>query len=405
MAVFPQLRASLGKFERFIEDRRPDYPGNSGGPLVNRKGEVIGVNTLGLTGAQNQNYAIAMSHAKPIVEDLQGSLNRHYIGLNLVPNTYADFYGTEQGMAIIGVASGSPASQIGIQQADLLLKMENSSVTNEEDACGILRSHGDGDQIKVQVLRVTSGEVLEGELTMGKLGPADDRTAKLEVVGTLATEEPAEEPVAEEPAEEPSSEEPTAPAATGDNTGGEEDTSIVIASGFDSDDGEWPTGDNEDFSGQIVTGRYEMQLKTPEQYLTVSPDKASNVGDAAISTEIVIEGSPGYGGVMMRYAENGDQRSMYACWINNEGQYGCAKAINSEWSVLVEPTSDDIIKRNDVNRITMAVIGSELLFDINDKEVFTGTDDSLAEGASGFYIENFGEPIKVFYDNMAIVEP
>lgn len=395
-----QLGASLGKFENLLKIDVPINPGNSGGPLVNRKGEVIGVNTLGLAGAQNQNYAIAMSHAKPIIQDLQESLNRHYIGLNLVPNTYADFYGTEEGMAIVGVASGSPASQVGIQQADLLLKMENTSVTSDEDACGILRSRGDGDQIKVQVLRVTTGEVLEGELTMGKVGPADDRTAKLEVISTLAAEAPAEDPAAEEPA----AAEATAPAASSDNTGGA-DTSIVVASGFDSDDGEWPTGDNDDFSGLIVDGRYEMQLKTPEQYLTVSPDKAGNVGDAAISTEIVIEGSPGYGGVMMRYAENGDQRSMYVCWINNEGQYGCAKSVNSEWTVLIEPTSDEIIKRDNVNRITMAVIGSELLFDINDKEVFTVTDDSLTEGAAGFYVENFDQPIKVFYDNMAIVEP
>jgi hypothetical protein len=391
-----QLKAALGKYEDLIKIDAAINPGNSGGPLINRRGEVIGVNTLGFTDAQNQNYAIAMSHAKPIIEDLQEGRNRNYIGLNLVPNTFADYFGTEDGMAIIGVSSGSPASQVGVQQADLLLKVESSSVNSEEDVCSILRSHGDGDQLRLQILRAATGEILEGEVTMGKVGAADEGAAKLQVVGTLAAPE---EPAAE----------PTEVATGGDSGGGTgdapADTSAVITSDFSEDNGDWPTGDTEDFSGLVVNGQYVMQLKTPQQYLTVSPDAASDVSDGAISTEVTIGGATGFAGVMMRYKDENDQRSMYVCWINNSSEFGCSKNVNNSWTVLVSPTNDSVIKPNDVNRITMAVIANNILFDINDKEVASFTDDSLTGGSAGFYIENFDEPVTAYYDNAAIVRP
>jgi hypothetical protein len=231
---------------------------------------------------------------------------------------------------------------------------------------------------------------------MGKIGPAADDTAKLQVVGTLAAqEEPTDAPEAP-PAEEPAGE------AT-NNSG--DDSTAVIASDFSEDNGEWPTGENDDFAGKVVDGRYELQLKTSQQYLTVSPDAASDVADGAISTEVTINGATGYAGVMMRYKEENEQRSMYICWINNNGQFGCAKNINNSWTPLVSPKADDAVKVNDVNRITLAVIGNNILFDINDKEVASLTDDSLTGGAAGFYIENFDDPVVAYYDNTAIVRP
>ncbi|MDQ3928209.1 MAG: trypsin-like peptidase domain-containing protein [Chloroflexota bacterium] len=168
-----KLHTQRDKLEDVIQMTAFVTHGNSGGPLVNHKGEVIGINTRIFYTSSGErepgiNFAISMSHAKPIIEQLQEGKNRHYIGLNLYPNLFADYFGTNEGMAVVGVASGSPASQVGIEPADLLLKLEGTSVADEVDVCNILRSHADGDQLSVQLYRKTTDEVLEGELTMGE---------------------------------------------------------------------------------------------------------------------------------------------------------------------------------------------------------------------------------------------
>ncbi|HET6261287.1 MAG TPA: trypsin-like peptidase domain-containing protein, partial [Chloroflexia bacterium] len=169
-----KLSTQRYQFEDLIQTNAAITHGNSGGPLVNTRGEVIGINTLGFYTAEGErepgiNFAIAMSHAKPIIKELEQGKNRHYIGLNLYPNIFADYFGTDEGMAVIGLASGSPASQVGIKAADLLLKLEGTTIASEEDVCNILRSHSDGDQLRVQLFRKETGEVLEGEVTIGKV--------------------------------------------------------------------------------------------------------------------------------------------------------------------------------------------------------------------------------------------
>jgi hypothetical protein len=236
-------------------------------------------------------------------------------------------------------------------------------------------------------------------MTMGQVGAADATTARLAVVGSIVAEEtevPAEEPVEPEaPAEEPAV----------DTTEEEDGFHVLLSSNFDEDTGDWPSGETDDFAGRVVDGHYELELKSAQQYLTSSPDKALNIADAAISSEVLIEGASGFGGVMLRYSEVDDQRSMYVCWVNNDGKFGCSKAVNNEWTVLVEPTTDAVIKPNDVNRLTLVTIGNQILFDVNDKELASFTDDSLAEGGAGYYAENFDEPLKVKFDNVAIGMP
>lgn len=180
-----QLQAQLGKFQDLIKVDAAINHGNSGGPLVNTRGEVVGINTLGFESAQNQNYAIAMSYARPIVEQLSQGKNRNHIGLNLAPNAYSDYFGTSDGMVVVGVASGSPAARTGIAQADLLLEVEGKAIASEEALCDVLRSRSDGEFVKVTVLRADRGELLQGEVVIGPAvgDAAPDR--QLAVVGTV----------------------------------------------------------------------------------------------------------------------------------------------------------------------------------------------------------------------------
>lgn len=400
-----KLAAQRDKFEDLIQTNASFTHGNSGGPLINRRGEVIGINTLIFYTASgerepNINFSIAMSQAKPIIEELENGKNRLYVGLNLYPNLFAEYFGTEEGMAVVGVASGSPAAQAGIQATDLLLKLEGSTITTEEDVCNILRSRGDGDQLKVQVFRAATGEILEGEITIGKVGAADEKTAKLAVIGTVTGDEAAaEEPAAEEPAAE------QAPAAEEPAAAEEGDLNIVLTSDFATDTGDWGTADNDDFAARVTAGHYEMELKSAQQYLTSTPQTVEDMADVAISSEVTIDGASGFGGVMTRYRETDDARSMYVCWVNNAGQFGCSKAVDNQWTVLVEPTEDAVINKNGTNRLTLVTIGNEIAFNVNDKDLAQFNDDSLAEGGAGYYAENFEQPMKVAFDNVAIAAP
>ena len=184
-----QLNVQLEPYEELIKMDAAINPGNSGGPLVNVRGDVIGINTLGRSAAQNTNYAIEMSHAQPIIKQLEASQNRNYIGLNLVANEFSDFFGVEGGMAVIGVASGSPAAQAKVAPVDLLLKMEGKSIASAADVCNVLRSHTDGDVLAVEFLRADSGELLQGEVVIDQSGDSAAAGQPLAVVGTLQRDE------------------------------------------------------------------------------------------------------------------------------------------------------------------------------------------------------------------------
>ncbi|HEY0605141.1 MAG TPA: trypsin-like peptidase domain-containing protein [Herpetosiphonaceae bacterium] len=386
-----QLNAQLSKFENLIKTDAAINPGNSGGPLVNRKGEVIGVNSLGIPDAQNTNYAIAMSQAKPIVAQLEEGKNRHFIGLNLVPNEYADYFGTDEGMAIIGVASGSPASQVGIQPADLLVKMEGKSITDEAAVCDILRSHADGDQLKVTVYRASTGEVLEGEMTMGKVGAADDKTAKLEVIGNLADSggDQGEPPASDEPSGD--SGEPTS-----------DEGNLIVNNSFDDNDpGTWPVGEEDGYSAQVADGVYTLSLATDNLYLFLHPDESADFADGAIAAQVRPEGD-GLAGIMGRYTEVDGNRSMYVCWINNERKFACSKDVNNSWTVMVETQTSDVIQPDNYNKVVLAIVGNEFSFQVNDQELASFTDDSLTNGAWGVYAETTPGNFKAHYDHIAV---
>ncbi len=379
-----QLNVAFEELQDLIKHDAPINPGNSGGPLVNNRGEVIGINVLTLTNAQNQNYAIAMTPARPIIKELESGKNRHYIGLNLYPNVFEDYFGTNEGMAIVAVASGSPASQVGVQPADLLLKIEDTSVNSAFDVCRILRSHADGDQLKVRILRATTGEILEGELTLGKVGPADDRTAKLAVVGTIAMDEPSAEP---EPVVDP-----------------EDDGTVTLVNNtFDGDDvGTWPVGDGDGLSARVADGRYTVELTDVNLYAFIYPDESVELTDGVIAAEVQPEGD-GLAGVMARFSESNDQRSMYVCWISNNGKAGCSKNVNNTWSVIVQPQTSAAVKPNDYNIIALAVKGNMLVFVVNDTEIARITDESLSSGAWGVYVENFDSSFRAHYNEIAVL--
>ena len=137
-------------------------PGNSGGPLVDENGQVVGVNYR--MNDARQYFAISRDEALPLIETLRGGQDVDSIGLNgeAVSNG-EDLYG----IWVSSVKSGSPADDVGLEAGDLILRMEGIDLASDgsmADYCDILRSHGPDDVLSIEVLRFDTEELLEGQL-------------------------------------------------------------------------------------------------------------------------------------------------------------------------------------------------------------------------------------------------
>lgn len=134
-------------------------PGNSGGPLVNAKGQVIGINTLGFRGKQAQNYAIAVNEAKFVAEKLRAGKNLNYIGIRLEQNYrgLAEELGIRlayiDGLLVTGVDAGSPADEAGLWYSDLVYYVDNVWVDSVGAFCDVLRSRKAGDTVRIDITR------------------------------------------------------------------------------------------------------------------------------------------------------------------------------------------------------------------------------------------------------------
>jgi len=153
-----------------IEHDATINPGNSGGPLIDDNGYVVGINYATSKAAVNQFFAIARQEAEPILKDLEAGKDVTSIGINGTAFVSQD--GSSSGIWVYSVATGSPAHKVGIRGGDILTELEGSLIGKDgtkKDYCEILRSHRTEDALSVRVLRLSTGEILEGTLNGDKL--------------------------------------------------------------------------------------------------------------------------------------------------------------------------------------------------------------------------------------------
>src|SRR5438105_392374 len=134
-------------------------PGNSGGPLVNAAGEVIGIDTAIIQGAQSIGFAISSALVQPTVQSLisGGKLDRAYLGVGTVDVTdaIAKNFGlpVTKGVAVSAVGSGSPAAQAGLRENDVIVNVDGQDVSNSGDLLAVLAKHHAGDRVSVEYYR------------------------------------------------------------------------------------------------------------------------------------------------------------------------------------------------------------------------------------------------------------
>ncbi|MBP0592472.1 DegQ family serine endoprotease [Paraburkholderia sp. LEh10] len=170
----------------FIQTDVPVNPGNSGGPLFNLQGEVIGINSMIYSqtgGFQGLSFAIPINEAIKVKDDLvkTGHVSRGRLGVSVqsVNQTLADSFGMKKprGALVSSVEAGGPAAKAGLQPGDVILSVNGTDVTDSSDLPSQIASIKPGTQADVQVWRDKSTKDLKvtiGSLSDAKLASNDD---------------------------------------------------------------------------------------------------------------------------------------------------------------------------------------------------------------------------------------
>jgi serine protease Do len=170
-------------FVPFIQTDVAVNPGNSGGPLFNLRGEVVGINSAIYSrtgGFMGLSFAIPIDVANDIVQQLKsvGRVIRGRIGVVIQPVTkeLADSFGLQkpQGALVSSVEKGGPAEKAGVEAGDVILRFDNKPVNSSEDLPRVVGGTKPGARVPMQVWRSKASR--EVQVTVAEL--QEDRTAQ-----------------------------------------------------------------------------------------------------------------------------------------------------------------------------------------------------------------------------------
>jgi S1-C subfamily serine protease len=171
-ALGRSLRATTGRMiEDVIQTDAALNPGNSGGPLVSSRGEVIGINTAVIMGAHGICFAVASNTANHVLSEIimHGRVRRAYIGVAAqtvpVPRRHAIEAGIDNrlGAMLTAVDQNGPASHAGLLSHDLVVRLDGEPVTGIDDMIRLLDRNRIDKRVTVDVLRL--GRLRSFEMT------------------------------------------------------------------------------------------------------------------------------------------------------------------------------------------------------------------------------------------------
>ncbi len=154
-----------GVIDRYLQTDVIMYPGFSGGPLVDAKGRVLGLNSSAL--ARGVSVSIPVGTLNRVVALLvsDGKVKRGYLGVSTqavrLPQAVRDEVGQETGLLIVAVEAGSPADQSGLVLGDTIVKFAGISVRSHDDLVALLSGDRVGKSAPADILRGGTLQVID----------------------------------------------------------------------------------------------------------------------------------------------------------------------------------------------------------------------------------------------------
>jgi 2-alkenal reductase len=176
VGIVSALNRQVGRQTGLIQTDAAINNGNSGGPLLNSLGQVIGINTLVVRSTSEGNvaeglgFAIPSNQVRQIVTQLitQGKVDHPYIGVNYqqVDPAIASALNLDasQGVVVTQVEPSSPAAKAGLQESDVILSLDANKIDQDHPLSGILLDHKVGDTVTLTIIR--SNKQMQIQLTL-----------------------------------------------------------------------------------------------------------------------------------------------------------------------------------------------------------------------------------------------
>ena len=194
-----------GQYDRYIQTDASINQGNSGGPLFDLDGNVIGINTAIFSptgGNVGLGFSIPAELAYPVIQQLRaaGTVKRGYLGIGIQPLTTDIAAGLglpkDKGEIIASVEPSGPAARAGLRQGDVVLRINNSDVTYDNTLSYIVANTPVGTSVPIEVIRDGQRRTLNATVAMrpaesivqarAGIAPEEDETAEAKDAGTEA---------------------------------------------------------------------------------------------------------------------------------------------------------------------------------------------------------------------------
>jgi S1-C subfamily serine protease len=146
-------------YENLIQTDASINPGNSGGPLLDLTGNVVGINTANIPGAQGIGFAIPINTAKAVLDDIVkfGRVTRPWlgvIGLDVSREVVRRFnLPVAHGIFVMQIIPESPAERAGLQQGDVIAGIDNKQLDSMEGLQREIRARRAGDSVSLAIVR------------------------------------------------------------------------------------------------------------------------------------------------------------------------------------------------------------------------------------------------------------